>query len=226
MLALQGGMAVLVGAYYCWPTATAILDRLAAWQQAGGLVFAAIATGLAGGLLSELSLVYFQQRGHWTPSNFENIVFKLTIFAISGAMVCEFYRLQAIWWGQGASLSVVVPKVLVDQFGYTVVLSTPYYALLTRWQTLRYSGSRLWAELDTRFVIERMLPVLVTNWMFWIPTVILLYSMPTNLQTTIFIFATATWGLLLPAVVGQESSSDAQPMPAAPAPVLLAEPSE
>ena len=45
-----------------------------------------------------------------------------------------------------------------------------------------------------------MLPVLVTNWMFWIPGVSLIYSMPLNFQTPLFIFATAIWGILLPAV--------------------------
>ena len=42
-----------------------------------------------------------------------------------------------------------------------------------------------------------MLPVLITNWMFWFPGVALVYSMPTILQMPLNIFATAIWSLLL-----------------------------
>jgi hypothetical protein len=61
-------------------------------------------------------------------------------FFIAGAIVYEFYAWQAIWFGQGAAWSVLVPKILVDQFIYTVFWATPYYTLLTRWQALGYSG--------------------------------------------------------------------------------------
>ena len=47
--------------------------------------------------------------------------------------------------------------------------------------------------------------MVVTSWMFWIPGVTLIYSMPSNLQAPLFIFATAIWGLLLPAILRQET---------------------
>lgn len=222
MLALQGAMAMLVAVYYCWPAGAAVLARYAAWQHSGGVVGAGLATAFAGGVLSELSLVYFQNRGHWTRRDVENMAFKWVIFFISGMIVYEFYRQQAVWWGQGATLSVLVPKVIVDQFVYTVFWSTPYYTLLTRWQILRYSGQRLWMELDSTFITERMLPILVTNWMFWIPAVTLIYSMPPNLETSLFIFAIAIWGLLLPAVTRQDRRKPTDPSLSVPAPGILA----
>ena len=204
MLALEFAMAAVVATHYCWPAGAAVLSRYAAWQHSGGVVGAALATAFAGGVLSEVSLVYFQNGGRWTRTNLENMGFKWLLFFVSGAIVYKFYAQQAVWFGQGATWSVLVPKVLVDQFGYTVLWSTPFYALLTRWQMLGYSVRRLWPELGWNFVTERMLPILVTNWMFWIPGVSLIYSMPTILQTPLFIFATAIWGLLLPAVTRQE----------------------
>ena len=200
MLALEAAMALLVIIYYFWSAGEAALDRYAAWQQGGGILIAALATGLAGGVISELSLVYFQDQGRWSPDHLENLGFKLVLFSISGAVVYEFYRWQAVWFGQGNAWSVLLPKVCVDQFGYTVLWSVPYMTLMTRWQALHYSGKLLRAELGGTFVTERMLPVLMTNWMFWIPGVSLIYSMPLNLQTPLFIFATAIWGILLPAI--------------------------
>jgi hypothetical protein len=71
-----------------------------------------------------------------------------------------------------------------------------------------------------------MLPILVTNWMFWIPGVSLIYAMPLVLQTPLFIFATAIWGLLLPAVARQERAEPAAPDLISPAPNLFANPAE
>jgi len=203
MLVLQGAMAAIVAVYYTWPRGAWVLARFGAWQHAGGVIAAACATAFAGGILSETSAVYFQNGGKWTQAHLENMAFKVALFFVSGAIVYEFYQQQAVWFGHGASWSVLVPKVLVDQFVYTVVWAVPYQTLLTRWQTLGFSFRRLGEEMREDFLTARLLPVLVTNWMFWIPGVSLIYSMPSILQTTLFIFATAIWGLLLPAVARQ-----------------------
>ena len=215
---LQAAMALMVIIYYFWPTGAAFLARYAQWQEAGGILVALLATGVAGGVISEFSLVYFQDRGRWSLDHLENLAFKFGLFAVNGAVVYEFYLLQAYWFGNGNAWSVLIPKVLVDQFGFSIIWSLPYMSLLTRWHTLRYSFRRLGAELNREFATERMLPVLVTNWMFWIPGVFLIYSMPLNLQTPLFIFATAIWGILLPAVSRQEKG---EAPPAAQAPVMV-----
>jgi len=226
MLVLLTAMAAVVAIYYCWPAGAALLSRYAAWQHAGGVLAAALATACAGGVLSEVSLVYFQNGGRWTRDNLENMAFKWMFFFVSGAIVYEFYGWQAVWWGQGATWQVLVPKILVDQFGYTVFWSTPYNTLLTRWQMLGYSGSRLGMELNGDFVTGRMLPVLVTNWMFWIPGVTLIYSMPLILQTPLFIFATAIWSLLLLAVTRQGSLDRSAVAPVPAVAEILANPAE
>jgi hypothetical protein len=227
ILALQSAMGVIVGIYYLWPAGAAVLSRYAAWQQSGGMLGNGFAAAIAGGVLSEVSLVYFQKKGRWTPMNVENLAFKFAIFFVAGCMVYEFYRFQAYWWGQGASLSVLVPKVLLDQFGYTVFWATPYYALLTRWHALRYSNARLWQEMDRHFLMERMLPILVTNWIFWIPAITLVYAMPTVLQAPLYVFATAIWGLLVATVGSQDRrSSAAYDSVAAASPQMLADPAK
>jgi hypothetical protein len=228
MLVLEGAMALLVAVYYFWPTGAAVLARYAAWQQAGGIAVTAFATGVAGGVISELSLVYFQDGGRWSLHHMKNMGFKFLLFFISGATVYEFYGWQAVWFGQGASWSVLAPKVCADQFGYTVIWAVPYMTMATRWQALNYSGKRLREELDRNFVAEQMLPVLVTNWMFWIPGVCLIYSMPLNLQTPLFIFATAIWGILLPAVgrLSEEQAKGMAQKPVMAIPTALGNPAE
>lgn len=203
MAALIAAMLLVVVLYYCWPPWTALLSRYAKWQHSLGVVGAAIAAGLAGGVLSEFSIVYFQNGGRWTLASMENMAFKFVFFFIGGGMVYEFYQLQAWWWGDNVSWRVVAAKVACDQIGYSFVWATPYNALATRWQVNRYSFARLRLEFDGTFVMSRMLPALVASWMFWIPAVSIVYSVPLILQTPMFLFGTAIWGLLLPAVMRQ-----------------------
>lgn len=220
-------MAALVGVYYLWPAGSGVLSRYAQWQASGGALGTGFVYAVAGGVLSELSLVYFQQRGRWTWANVESLVFKFAIFFVSGCIVYHFYRLQALWWGNGTTLSVIFPKVIVDQFGYTVFWAAPYYAVLIRWHTLRYSFAQLWRELDAKFLTERLMPVLATNWMFWIPAVSFVYAMPPVLQPPLAAFATAIWGLLVATVGSQDpSSSVAHDSVAAASPQMLADPAD
>ncbi|MCE0521484.1 MAG: hypothetical protein LV480_01060 [Methylacidiphilales bacterium] len=226
MLALQAAMAVTVAIYYGWPAATAVLSDYAEWQHSGGVFAAALATALAGGVLSELSLVYIQDKGRWSARHLGDMGFKFAFFFINGSVVYEFYCRQAVWFGEGVTWSVLLPKVLVDQFIFTIVWAMPFQSLAFRWQALRFSGKRLWKEMNRAFVTERMLPVLMTNWMFWIPGTVLIYSMPTHLQTPLFVFAIAIWGLLLPAVTRQGANRSADPAPVPPSPAILPQAAE
>ncbi len=200
MALLLGAMAALVAIYYCWPTGSAILAKYGTWQHSGGILAGALASAIAGGIISEICLVYVVYGGRWTLTHLENLVFKFTLFFLGGMVTYELYRLQAVWFGEGVTWSVILPKVLVDQFIFSVFWSTSYQTLAFRWMSLRYSGRDLWRELDWNFVINRMLPVLVTNWMFWIPGTVLLYSMPLILQMPLAVFANAIWAVLLSAV--------------------------
>ncbi len=215
-------MALIVAAYYLWAPVTEFLSRYAVWQHHNGALGNGVAAALAGGVLSECSLVYFQNRGRWTTQNLEGLAFKSVTFFFSGAIVFKFYELQAFCWGQGYTLSVIIPKVLCDQLGYTVIFAAPYYALMGRWQMLRYSGAALWRELNRDFVVDRLLPMLVMNWMFWIPAITLVYAMPSVLQAPLAIFATAMWGLLVPALAKQERARELATAPGTD-PGLLAE---
>jgi hypothetical protein len=197
MLVLLGAMSAIVAIYYGWPPGASILSAYGKWQTSGGILLAGVISGLAGGVLSEFTLVYVRDRGRWNLGHLDNMMFRFGVFFIGGMAVHEFYNWQAVWFGDGVSWRVVLPKVLVDQFVYSVFWATSYQTITFRWHALGYSGSQVWKELDGRFVIERMLPVLVTNWMFWIPGVILIYSMPLLLQMPMNIFATAIWSLLL-----------------------------
>jgi hypothetical protein len=226
MLGLEAAMAAAVAIYYLWPSGASFLTGYAAWLHSGGILATALATLLAGGVLSELSLVYVQNGGRWTRVHLERMLFNSALFFIGGAVVFEFYLLQARLFGDGANWRIVLPKLLVDQFVFTVFWATPYQALMTRWQALRYSGAQLWRELGWNFVLERIVPILLTNWLFWFPCMALIYSMPLLLQPALFVFGTASWGLLMPAVARQEREGFVATAPILSGSEVLPEPAE
>ncbi|MCE0496410.1 MAG: hypothetical protein LV481_00490 [Methylacidiphilales bacterium] len=226
MLGLEVALGIVVAIYYFWPAGASVVAGYGTWLHSGGILATALATALAGGVLSELSLVYAQNSGRWARVHIERMIFNSVMFFISGAVVFEFYHLQAQIFGDSPAWRIILRKLLVDQFIFTVFWSTPYQALMTHWQNLRYSGSKLWHELGWAFVLERMIPILLTNWIFWIPCVTLLYSMPLMLQPSLFIFATACWGLLMPAVARQEREGLVASVPILSGSEVLPEPTE
>jgi len=228
MAVLLASMSLMVAIYYFWPVGAVVLSQYATWQHAGGILRTGLVAGFAGGILSELCVIYICDRGRWNGGHVENMVFRFVVFFFGGLIVAKFYEWQAYWFGDGLFWRVLLPKVLVDQFIFSVFWSTTYQTLVFRWQALRYSSSRLWRELNGRFVVERMLPVLVTNWMFWIPGVTLVYSMPLILQMPLNIFATAIWSLLLAGLAKstRTMATDMGPALVMPEPAQVAEPVE
>jgi hypothetical protein len=213
MAVLLAAMSLVVALYYFVPSCAAILTWYGNWQAAGGIVRAALVAGFAGGILSEISVVYVRDQGRWSLDHLENMAFRFVVFFIGGLAVYELYQWQAVWFGNGISWRVLLPKVLVDQFIFSAFWSTPYQSITFRWHALRYSTAELRSELGLRFVLEHMLPVLVTNWMFWIPGVTLVYAMPLILQMPLNVFATAIWSVLLAGLAKSPARREAEATP-------------
>ncbi len=200
ILGIQGLIVLVVVLYYGCPPARPFFAHISAWQRAGGLPAAMLACACGGGLLAECSAVYFQNAGRWTRPHLEGAAFKFILFLISGGIVYEFYRLQTFMFGDSPAAVVVLKKVMVDQFGYTPFWSVPTQSIAMRWLALHYSGRELRRELRGHFLIERLLPALVTNWTFWIPVMTMVYLLPYSLQMPLAVFSTAIWVLLLSAL--------------------------
>jgi hypothetical protein len=94
-------------------------------------------------------------------------------------------------------------KTLVDQFLYTPFLSNPMQTLAFLWKSEQFSFRRTVEKMRQfrQFYVLTVLPVLVSNWLFWIPMVVLIYCFPTSLQLPLGILACAIWSMLLTALV-------------------------
>ena len=196
-------MAALVLSYFYLPVAKPIFGVLTDWNVRGGLLFSFVAMGTTVGGLTEIFSVYLHKNGRWTSEDLTNICFNFVIFGFLGVMNSLFYQLQAHWFGAGRSPGVLATKTLVDQFVYTPFLTNPMQTLAFLWRSEQFSFQRTVDKMRQfrQFYVLTVLPVLVSNWLFWIPMVVLIYCFPTSLQLPLGILACAIWSMFLAALV-------------------------
>lgn len=103
-----------------------------------------------------------------------------------GMEIDLLYRIQGWLFGQGNDVVTLVTKVAVDQFVYSTFWAVPTYVVALRWIELGGTWAQTRASLDRHFWTHTFPTVLFTNWLIWIPTVALVYSLPALLQFPVF----------------------------------------
>jgi hypothetical protein len=202
-------MAGLVLAYFYAPVTRPFFNVLSDWNVRGGLAFSFIAMGATVGGLAETFVVYLHKNGRWTREDLVNIIFNFLVFGLLGVMNSGLYQLQAQWFGSGRSLGTLAMKTSVDQFIYTPFLANPVQTLAFLWKAEDFSLRRLASKLShfKQLYVITVLPVLVSNWCFWIPMSALIYCFPTTLQLPLGILATSIWSMLVATLVKPANSA-------------------
>lgn len=214
-LLLQAAALAIVIAYYnVAPVATA-LDWLAGVKAKSGVAFAMIAAAVAGALLPEAAKA-LTQRG-WQPDGgrLRELLFLLVFFPINGLIVDRFYALLADFFGNGNAWTVVLAKAAVDQFIFTPFISLPFAAIAFGWRRHGYRAGPLLHEIGAgpwRWYALRVMTLVVVAWCFWGPMVLLIYSLPRELQVVLWAGAMAAWSLLM-VFIGNEKQPSDRPVP-------------
>lgn len=196
-LILQMLMLTIVLAYYFSPAMAEMLNRVAEFKRAHGLVFVVLAAVVAASILPEIFLVVFFQRGKVRIENFRNLLFTAPIWAIDGIAVDYLYRGLAAWLGDTGSPAVVFAKICIDQFGYNIFFAAPYGVLAYQWKHSGYSFAELRDSLTIAWYRDKIVPTLLATWAVWIPVMAMIYSLPLALQFPLFSLALTFWVLLL-----------------------------
>ena len=103
-----------------------------------------------------------------------------------GMEIDLFYRFQNWLFGTGNDTPTLIKKVLLDQFLVSPLWFVPTYVLALRWIDCGGSWARTRPTLNREFWLHTCPVVLVTNWVVWIPTVALVYTLPAALQFPLF----------------------------------------
>jgi len=195
-LLVQGIMVATVLVYYFLPGSRGFFDELAAWKSRWGYAYSSVSAIVAGAFVPELLRIVLFQKGRWNRRNLGNLVFAAVFWGYSGMQVDFFYRMQAVWFGDGTDLATVVKKVLVDQFLYCPILAAPLSVILYDWRAAGFRRARLPGFFTPEFYLRGILPTLFANWGVWIPIVAALYSLPGLLQIPLFSLALSLWVIL------------------------------
>jgi len=137
--------------------------------------------------------------------------------------VDALYRFQSWMFGDGITVWVITQKVLVDQIFYVTCWTVPLSVLLYRWKDLGYSATRLRQEVGGkwgRWYGRTVLPVIVANWVYWVPLVAAIYALPLNLQLPVSNMVLSVWVILLLFMVGEQDEGEDE-LPGAPHPIGL-----
>jgi hypothetical protein len=212
-----GLMALIAVLYYAVPSSQVFFSALSDLQAKMTWQFPFFGMGLSVGLLAEAVKVSLSREKRWMRQNTVNAMFNLTIFGFMGVLQHYFYQWQGHLFGDGASWRVVLPKVLLDQFVWTVFFANPYQTVLYLWKNQGFSWSAVRSQMRPfkAFWGNQILPVLITNWAFWIPMVAIIYCFPKELQLPLAILAVTIWVLLLSILTSSadETSDEIQEQP-------------
>lgn len=196
-LIIQIGIIAVAAGYYLSPQCAEWMGKLAKLKDETGLVFTLLATGLAAGIGGELVRIYLVKRGQWEPGDVTTLVFRFLFFGLNGCVVDLFYRGQAVLFGNALAPDVLVKKVLVDQFVFSPIWAAPLQASVFYWREQNFSGAKLVEFWKDQFYLKRVVPLLFSTWIFWIPMMAAIYSLPLNLQVALFVLASLIWGIFI-----------------------------
>jgi hypothetical protein len=187
-------LAIVLGYFGVAAIGTA-LDVVGAIKERLGYLYSSLATALFGGVIPFCVLLASGKVARGRAGR--ELLFYVTFWAWKGAEVDALYRAQALWFGHEASAVVMVQKTLVDQFVYNPLWAAPTQTIFFLWKDSGFSFGQLEARLAQQSLKTRVLVVLLSTWVVWIPAVGIIYSLPSALQLPLFNLVLCFWCLLL-----------------------------
>lgn len=193
VVALWGLAVLAIAAYYLVPGVASALEPVGSWQQANGWRASFVLCAVFCGLVPYV--VYLIRRESGGRSPLVTAAAQAVWCGLCGIVCGWFFTLQGRWFGCGHDLATVLKKVVVDQFGWSVLVIVPgtavFYAVL--------SGG--WRVKDERvpfgtFVREAYLPTLVMNWIVGIPSNCAVYAFPMDLQIPVLGLLSSAWAVI------------------------------
>jgi len=193
-LLLQALMAGMALAYLFHQPSRAAFEDLAILRSRWGLLFSFIGTSLASSIFPEVLRLLLPKSYQKSPQGIEaRLLFGIPFWGLIGMQVDLFYRLQYFLFGPSDTLPVIAKKVLVDAFIYCPLLAIPQAVCVFLWRDHGFNFRGFHGHRPVHFYALRIFPVLMANWMVWIPLITIIYSLPPALGIPFFIVAQSFW---------------------------------
>lgn len=193
-LLLQALMAGMALAYLFHQPSRAAFEDLAILRSRWGLLFSFIGTSLASSIFPEVLRLLLPKSYQKSPQGIAaRLLFGIPFWGLIGMQVDLFYRLQYFLFGPSDTLPVIAKKVLVDAFIYCPLLAIPQAVCVFLWRDHGFNFRGFHGHRPVHFYALRIFPVLMANWMVWIPLIAIIYSLPPALGIPFFIVAQSFW---------------------------------
>lgn len=193
MILLWTVSAALVCGYYSVPAVVNCLRPLAHWQTESGWVAAFVSRFLFCGLATAPFMRWVGDiRSSWSV-----IIMQAIWAGVCGILSDWMFSLNEVWFGAGVDLKTLCLKTAVCQFVWTPVLFMPLGTVVYLWLGRDLSLSRLKAEWPPHLFRDFFCPNLLSSWVVWIPTTMLMTMFPTALQIQLSGFVGVFHALLL-----------------------------
>ena len=193
-LVLQGAAIALLAAYYGIPSVRETLGVVTQWQERYGIAFSLGSYLFFCGLVPYFFCMAMSALRPKEPG--KALVFALVFWGIMGLIVPKFYAFQSFLYGNGTDFRTLTFKVLTDQFGYTTCFASPVVAITHVWKDRGYSWTAIAPLLGKGWFRRLVVPNLVMNWVVWIPSLCVIYSLPPLLQSHVAGLIGGFWVLM------------------------------
>ncbi len=193
-LILQGAAFALLAAWYWVPGFSEKLSIVESWQTRYGIPFSLLSYLFFCGIIPYIFCLAVPSLRPKYP--LKALVFALVVWSFFGLALPFFYNLQTKIYGVGTDFRTLTLKIITDQCGYTALFASPIIAITHLWRDRDYKWSAIAPLLGPGWYRRLVLPNLVTNWCLWIPTMIVVYSLPTPLQSHIAGLVGGFWALM------------------------------
>lgn len=180
--------------FFFWSDARPVFDFFANLKTQYGIGYAIVSTSLFGGLVPVLYLIL---SGKIKNQIGPQILFYCGIWAFLGGVVDCLYNLQAHWFGTGNDIATIATKTAVDQFIFSALMSCPFLTIAYIWKDEGFQWSRATTHLNKQLFTLKIPTTVITNWIIWLPSVSIIYAMPTPLQVPLFNLVLCFFVLLL-----------------------------
>jgi len=177
-------VAALVASYYYWPPVAGLWQAAGEFKTKWSWLFSFVSTAFAAAVLPFLLLWI---RGTLpAEGRVRRLLFLVLFWGYRGMEIDLLYRTQGRLFGHGNDAATLAVKMAVDQFLYTPFWAVPTFVIALRWADCGCSWRRTRESLDRTFFTRTLPAICITNWIIWIPAVLLIYSLPPALQFPLF----------------------------------------
>lgn len=193
-LILQGAAFALLLSYHWFPSVREAMAVISQGQAKYGMVCSWGSYLFFCGIVPYLFCLAIPTLRPKEPG--KALLFAFVFWGLMGLIIPKFYAFQIYLYGDGTDVRTLTFKILTDQFGYSTFFAAPAVALAHLWKDRGYRWSAFAPLLGKGWFRRLVIPNLVMNWTIWIPSLCVIYSLPSLLQSHVSGLIGGFWALM------------------------------